>query len=113
MPIRCTPAKCTPVRCMTAGYTPIRCTSIKCTPIRFVSIHFIGVRLKRAPYRHASLIAEIINSRNYLPRKLPHKSTLGICEKAAENGVLSTTPQTREPRRFKLVLGFCAKLGRF
>ena len=27
----------------------------------------------------------------------------GICEKAAENGVLSTAPQTREPRRFKLV----------
>ena len=39
--------------------------------------------------------------------------SLGICEKAAENGVLSTTPKTREPRRFKLVLGFCAKLGRF
>jgi len=35
------------------------------------------------------------------------------CEKAAENGVLSTTPQTRGPRRFKLVLGSCAKLGRF
>jgi hypothetical protein len=29
--------------------------------------------------------------------------SLGICEKAAENGILSTTPQTREPRRFKLV----------
>jgi hypothetical protein len=26
----------------------------------------------------------------------------GICEKAAENGVLSTAPQTRGPRRFKL-----------
>jgi hypothetical protein len=29
--------------------------------------------------------------------------SLGIYEKAAENGILSTTPQTREPRRFKLV----------
>jgi hypothetical protein len=27
-----------------------------------------------------------------------------ICEKAAENGVLSTAPQTRGPRRFKLGL---------
>jgi hypothetical protein len=37
----------------------------------------------------------------------------GICEKAAENGVLSTAPQTPGPRRFKLVLASCAKLGRF
>jgi hypothetical protein len=37
----------------------------------------------------------------------------GICEKAAESGVLSTAPQTRGPRRFKLVLASCAKLGRF
>ena len=36
-----------------------------------------------------------------------------ICEKAAENGVLSATPQTRGPRRFKLVSASCAKLGRF
>jgi hypothetical protein len=34
---------------------------------KVVPIHFIGVRLRRAPYRHASLIAEIINSRSYLP----------------------------------------------
>jgi hypothetical protein len=42
-----------------------------------------------------------------------HRISLGIRGKAAENGVLSTAPQTREPRRFKLVLASCAKLGRF
>jgi hypothetical protein len=29
------------------------------------------------------------------------------------HSLLSTAPQTREPRRFKLVLASCAKLGRF
>jgi hypothetical protein len=42
-----------------------------------------------------------------------YRISLGICEKAAENGVLSTAPQTREPRCFKHVLASCAKLGRF
>jgi hypothetical protein len=42
-----------------------------------------------------------------------YRISLGICEKVAENGVLSTAPQTREPRRFKLVLASRAKLGRF
>jgi hypothetical protein len=36
---------------------------------------FVGVHLMGAPYRHASLIAEIINSRSYLPPKLPVEVT--------------------------------------
>jgi hypothetical protein len=42
-----------------------------------------------------------------------YQISLGICEEAAESGVLSNAPQTREPRRFKLVLASCGKLGRF
>jgi hypothetical protein len=41
-----------------------------------------------------------------------YRISLGICGWAAENGVLSTAPQTREHRRFKLILASCAKLGR-
>lgn len=45
------------------------------------------------------LVLKISNRKRTI--EIYHKS-LGICKREAENGVLSTAPQTREPRRFKL-----------